>query len=405
MFTGIILIEKMFLAQKSFPKNTIFTLVFNFMYQLQFDKQQFLSENWQKKPLVIRNAFKDFVDPITAEELAGLACEEEVSSRIVLTSDSGWDVKHGPFENYEEYGENQWQLLVQAVNHWHPNVEPLVDAFRFLPDWRFDDLMASFATPDGGVGPHIDNYDVFIIQGAGQRKWKVGDKGEHKQRDNDPQSALVDDFEDIIDVTLNTGDILYIPPGYPHCGETLTVAMSYSVGFRAPSQQEMFTEVADYLLDNDAGLSRFTSSNETASKGLVGTSQQQGLIELINQISSSPENYQKMLGELLSRNRFELDLCEDEEIDRAELFQAMKDGAEIKRLGGIKILRLEKDNEQRLFVGGTSYALAGVSDEVLEYLSNEFTLTNKWLIAHKEQKFVISFIVELLQQGCLYFSE
>ncbi|MCL1079905.1 cupin domain-containing protein [Parashewanella spongiae] len=375
------------------------------MYHLQLDKQQFLSEYWQKKPCVIRSAFKDFIDPITAEELAGLACEEEVSSRIVLTSESGWDVKHGPFETYEEYGENRWQLLVQAVNHWHPNVEPLVEAFRFLPDWRFDDLMASFATPDGGVGPHIDNYDVFIIQGEGQRKWKVGNKGEHKQRDNDPQSALVEDFEAIIDVTLESGDILYIPPGYPHCGETLSVAMSYSVGFRAPSQQEMFTEVADYLLDNDIGLSRFTSADETANKGLIGENQQQGLMDLIGQITASPNHYHKMLGELLSRNRFELDLCPDEDITETEYLLAIEDGADIKRLGGIKILRLENDQEQRLFVGGNAYILAESSHESLKHLSNEFTLTNSWLHEHKTDPAINKFLIELLQQGCLYFSE
>ncbi|MGL5407962.1 MAG: cupin domain-containing protein, partial [Shewanella sp.] len=140
------------------------------MYTLKLDIPQFLQEYWQKKPLVIKGAFPQFADPISADELAGLACEEEISSRIVVTKDHDWEVIQGPFEDYDRYGESHWQLLVQAVNHWYPDSQPLVEALRFLPDWRFDDLMVSFATPQGGVGPHVDNYDVFIIQGEGERR-------------------------------------------------------------------------------------------------------------------------------------------------------------------------------------------------------------------------------------------
>ncbi|MBO6228462.1 MAG: cupin domain-containing protein, partial [Shewanella sp.] len=239
------------------------------MYTLNLDIAQFLSEYWQKKPLLIKKAFPQFEDPISADELAGLACEEEISSRIVVTKDDNWEVVQGPFEDYDSYGETRWQLLVQAVNHWYPDSQPLVEALRFLPDWRFDDLMASFATPSGGVGPHVDNYDVFIIQGEGERRWTVGDNTPQQRRGGNPNSPLVEDFTPIIDVVLEKGDMLYIPPGFPHCGETLTVAMSYSIGFRAPSQQELISEVADYLLDNNLGQQRFTSQTEPSSAGIV----------------------------------------------------------------------------------------------------------------------------------------
>lgn len=121
---------------------------------------------------------------------------------------ASWSLKRqlgsdqGPFEDYDSYGETHWQLLVQAVNHWYPDSQPLVEAFRFLPDWRFDDLMVSFATPSGGVGPHVDNYDVFIIQGEGERRWTVGANTPQQRRGGNPNSPLVEDFEPIIDVVL-----------------------------------------------------------------------------------------------------------------------------------------------------------------------------------------------------------
>ena len=303
------------------------------MYTLNLDIAQFLSEYWQKKPLLIKNAFPQFEDPISADELAGLACEEEISSRIVVTKDDNWEVVQGPFEDYDNYGETHWQLLVQAVNHWYPDSQPLVEALRFLPDWRFDDLMASFATPSGGVGPHVDNYDVFIIQGEGQRRWTVGDNTPQQRRGGNPNSPLVEDFTPIIDVVLEKGDMLYIPPGFPHCGETLTVAMSYSIGFRAPSQQELVSEVADYLLDNNLGQQRFTSKTEPSSAGIVSQDHQVGIMSLLSELSQDPNSYQIVLGKLLSQNRFELDLCEGEEAYSIEDLQdAFAQGAGLSRI-------------------------------------------------------------------------
>ncbi|WP_133407124.1 cupin domain-containing protein [Parashewanella tropica] len=375
------------------------------MISLNFDIQSFLKQHWQQKPIVIRNAIKDFEDPITADELAGLACEEEVSSRVVVTADNDWQIIQGPFEDYEQFGDQKWQLLVQAVNHWHPEIEPLVDAFRFIPDWRFDDVMVSFATPNGGVGPHIDNYDVFILQGEGQRAWKVGDRGNHQQRNGDKTTALVEDFEPIIEVTLNKGDILYIPPGYPHCGQTLTNAMSYSLGFRAPSQQELISEVADFLIDNNSGLQRFTSDNETCVAGSVDEAHQQKLMGLLSALCSQPKAYQPILGQLLSRNRFDLDVSPDENIDPEALVDAIQAGAVIQRIGGLKVLRLENDAEKRLFIDGEPYSLSTTDESVLGYLSENFLYENEWLLMNLDNTELQEFLVDILKMGYVYLSE
>lgn len=376
------------------------------MYTLNLDIAQFLSEYWQKKPLLIKKAFPQFEDPISADELAGLACEEEISSRIVVTKDNDWEVVQGPFEDYDSYGETHWQLLVQAVNHWYPDSQPLVEALRFLPDWRFDDLMASFATPSGGVGPHVDNYDVFIIQGEGERRWTVGDNTPQQRRGGNPNSPLVEDFTPIIDVVLEKGDMLYIPPGFPHCGETLTVAMSYSIGFRAPSQQELVSEVADYLLDNNLGQQRFTSQTEPSSAGIVSQDHQVGIMSLLSQLSQDPNSYQIVLGKLLSQNRFELDLCEGEEAYSIEDLQdAFAQGAGVNRIGGLKVLRLENDATPRLFINGDVHELLNTPADVIAQLSDNVSLNANEATEICKHEEVQALLLKLINQGFYYLSD
>lgn len=376
------------------------------MYTLNLDIAQFLSEYWQKKPLLIKKAFPKFEDPISADELAGLACEEEISSRIVVTKDDNWEVVQGPFEDYDSYGETHWQLLVQAVNHWYPDSQPLVEALRFLPDWRFDDLMASFATPSGGVGPHVDNYDVFIIQGEGERRWTVGDNIPQQRRGGNPNSPLVQDFTPIIDVVLEKGDMLYIPPGFPHCGETLTVAMSYSIGFRAPSQQELISEVADYLLDNNLGQQRFTSQTEPSSAGIVSQDHQVGIMSLLSQLSQDPNSYQIVLGKLLSQNRFELDLCEGEEAYSMEDLQdAFTQGAGVSRIGGLKVLRLENDATPRLFINGDVHELLNTPVDVIAQLSDNVSLSADEATEICQHEEVQALLLKLINQGFFYLSD
>ena len=144
-----------------------------------FTLEHFMEHYWQQKPVVIRHGFEQFEDLISPNDLAGLACEDEVESRRVFKTDGQWQAETGPFESYKRFGKTGWTLVVQAVNHWSPEVAELVQPFAFVPKWRFDDVMISYATPGSGVGPHIDLYDVFICQGSGRRHWRVGDRGEH----------------------------------------------------------------------------------------------------------------------------------------------------------------------------------------------------------------------------------
>lgn len=216
---------------------------------------QFLAEHWQKKPLLIRGAFVDFESPLSPDELAGLACEEGIEARLVEEhgAEKPWQVSHGPFDEatFARLPERDWTLLVQAVDHYVPDVSALLEAFDFLPRWRLDDIMVSYAPPGGSVGPHVDQYDVFLLQASGTRQWQLGGKV--------PDDATIIqgidlrilehfEIESDQDWLLEPGDMLYLPPGWAHHGVSRSDdCMTFSVGFRALSADESITSYADYL--------------------------------------------------------------------------------------------------------------------------------------------------------------
>lgn len=227
---------------------------------LKVDHAEFLRDYWQQRPLLIRGGLAQFEDPIAPELLAGLAMEEGVDARIIQRQAADWHVQHGPFEDYEEFGEADWTLLVQAVNEWFPDVQNLLLPFRFLPDWRVDDVMVSFATENGSVGAHLDQYDVFIIQGTGQRHWRVGERiaeAEEFCPHPDLKQLRNSDFEACIDAVLQPGDVLYIPAGCPHHGVALEPSLNYSIGFRAPNSAEWLAQLADQLLASEQNFPRY----------------------------------------------------------------------------------------------------------------------------------------------------
>lgn len=229
------------------------------LMQLQnFDAADFLARHWQKKPLFIKNPWQHWQNPITAQELAGLSCEDGVEARIITEKQGGnaniWTLEHGPFndESFAKIGQNRWTLLVQAVDQYVPQVSRLIAPFRFIPDWRIDDVMVSYAAENGGVGPHFDYYDVFLIQGAGTRKWQIGgmcdDNSPMADHDNLRQLA---EFEPVEEWICEPGDILYIPPGISHNGVAIgDDCMTYSIGFRAPSRSDLISHYCDAIIDD-----------------------------------------------------------------------------------------------------------------------------------------------------------
>jgi 50S ribosomal protein L16 3-hydroxylase len=222
------------------------------MQLTHFDVVTFLRDSWQRQPQLIRNPWKSWRNPLEPDELAGLACEEEVESRLIRRTRGGWEVEHGPIpeSRFNRLGKKQWTLLVQAVDHYVPDVAALIEPFRFVPNWRIDDVMVSYAADEGGTGPHFDQYDVFLIQGLGKRRWQVGslcDCATPLLPHDDLR--LLADFEACEEWILEPGDILYLPPRTAHNGVAVGGdCMTYSIGFRAPSRSELIAHWCDDLL-------------------------------------------------------------------------------------------------------------------------------------------------------------
>ena len=216
--------------------------------------QLFMKRHWQKKPLVVRQAISDFKPLLDRGELFELASREEVQARMVLQDPGklpGWRCKQGPFERraLPALKRPGWTLLVQGVDLHHDAVHDLMNQFRFVPDGRLDDLMISYATDGGGVGPHFDSYDVFLLQAQGSRRWRIGRQKDKTLQPGVPLKILAN-FEPEQEFVLEPGDMLYLPLLYAHDGIAMGECMTYSVGFRSPSRGELARELLQRLADD-----------------------------------------------------------------------------------------------------------------------------------------------------------
>ena len=214
--------------------------------------QRFLSDYWQKSPLLVRQALPGFTSPILPNELAGLACEPMVLSRLVLHSPRSdrWRVENGPIKEarFRRLPKSHWTLLVQDVDKWDPAVAELTSLLDFLPAWRQDDIMISYAVRGGSVGAHVDQYDVFLLQGLGRRRWRIDTRaGAPRAFRDDVELKLLQRFEPDQDWVLESGDLLYLPPNVPHHGVALDQCMTLSLGMRAPSATELILDLAESL--------------------------------------------------------------------------------------------------------------------------------------------------------------
>ncbi|GLX81813.1 cupin domain-containing protein [Thalassotalea eurytherma] len=371
--------------------------------------ETFLKEYWQKKPLLIKGGFKNFIDPLTPEELAGFSMEEEIESRIIAKGeDHMWSVEHGPFESFDDYGDKDWTLLVQATNNWSSETHDLLKPFRFMPNWRLDDVMVSFSTPNGGVGPHLDRYDVFIIQGQGKRHWRVGlpdDSLETLVPHEDLKQ--VSDFEAIIDVITESGDILYIPPNHPHDGIAVDNALNYSIGFQAPSSQELISTFADLMIDRDIGNSRYgdpkrkpTDKPEELTHSDI-VSLQNFMVEAIK----DRKLFNNFIGGYLTHNHHTLEIIEPEEQLSHQAFESLVASGDIiiKPVLGIKAL-YNCDNAS-LFVNGNKFVLGGDCVDLAKKIAQGHPLTAFDLESSLDSLNNVNLLTTLINMGYWYIDQ
>ncbi|MBQ4857457.1 cupin domain-containing protein [Pseudoalteromonas sp. MMG007] len=380
------------------------------MYQLKINnlsEQDFLTHFWQKKPLLIKQGFSNFNDPIEAEELAGLAMEQSIESRIVTNHNNDWQAHQGPFENFELLTEEHSTLLVQAVDHWHCEAAQLLEPFRFIPNWRIDDLMVSYSTPKGGVGPHLDQYDVFIIQGEGKRHWRVGlPDPTLKQFAQNKKLLQVEPFEAVIDCILEPGDILYIPPGCPHEGYAVENALNYSVGFRAPNQQDLLSSFADHIIDTESGQKRYTDHNLTLreSKGELTNLEVDKVKTLMGALLENDELFKQWLGNTLSQAKHEMDLAPlEDELSSDETTQLLNNESNVfERLGGVRAIYQILESTVLLSVNGENYELPTSDINAIKLLTDSSYFNSEDLMAHQPSLEFIKTFTTLVNEGIWY---
>ncbi|MDI5986979.1 cupin domain-containing protein [Halomonas sp. M4R5S39] len=325
---------------------------------------EFLRDFWQRKPLLIRGAFADFECPLDPDELAGLACEEGVEARLVEEhgADGPWQVRHGPFDErtFAKLPERAWTLLVQAVDHYVPEVGELLEHFDFLPRWRLDDIMISYASPGGSVGPHVDQYDVFLLQGSGTRRWQLGGR----VADDAPIIAGIDlrilerfAVEGDDDWVLEPGDMLYLPPAWAHHGVSQSDdCMTLSVGFRAPSADEAITSFADYLGEQLPASRRYADAGMAppADPAELDDAAVARMRALILDTLDDPAQMAQWFGRVMTQPKYVDQLVPAEApTDVEALVAALQDGEELLRSPGSRFAwRALDDDRATLFADG-----------------------------------------------------
>lgn len=273
-----------------------------------FDRETFIRDYWQKKPCLIRQAFADVVSPISPEELAGLACEEDVHSRLVMEKggSSPWQLRYGPFkeDDFLSLPDSHYSLLVSECEKWLPEFSDLLDSFRFLPKWRIDDVMISYAPAGGSVGPHIDEYDVFLLQIEGQRNWQYDTtRIDHPALIPDLELAILESFNAQQNEILEPGDMLYLPPGMAHHGVAVNGCMTCSIGFRAPTATEVFESFAMEIDKQELGTQRYRDPDLETNRhtGEITTVEIGNFRRMVENLLDQPDSlWVDSIGKLLS---------------------------------------------------------------------------------------------------------
>jgi len=347
---------------------------------------QFMRRHWQKKPLLVRQAIPQFQPPVLRADLFALAAQEGVESRLVQLVKGAWKLRHGPFSRraLPALQQPDWTLLVQGVDLHNDAVHALMQQFRFVPEARLDDLMISYASSGGGVGPHFDSYDVFLLQAHGKRRWRIGRQKDLTLRDGIPLKVLAQ-FEPEEEFVLEPGDMLYLPPRYAHDGIAEGECMTYSIGFRAPARAELAQELLVRLAE-DAGdvegnpvLYRDAAQEAVAQPAAIPAGLHGFAREALSKALAEPLVLERALGEYLTEPKasvwFEPGdtrvMLEGVRLDRKS--RMMYDAhhvfinGESYRAGGRDATLMRRLADQRQL---TARDLARASDDALELLSS-----------------------------------
>ncbi|MFN3621169.1 JmjC domain-containing protein [Sphingorhabdus sp.] len=374
-----------------------------------FDIDLFLREYWQKKPLLIRSPWGHWQNPLEPDELAGLACEEEVESRLICQSSSGWDMEQGPQgeERLAGLGESHWTLLVQAVDQHVPAVADLIAPFRFIPNWRIDDVMVSLAADEGGVGPHFDQYDVFLIQGLGRRRWQIGPHcdAETTLLPHDDLKLLAE-FEPLEEWVLEPGDILYVPPGIAHNGVAVGPdCMTYSVGFRAPSRSDLLGHFVDDVLESipDDDLYRDPDLKRQDNPGEISPEALARLQQMMLESLSDPVSFARWFGAFNSTPKYaDMDWRPEEPLEADDVRLAMSEGSPLLRNPASRMVFIANGTDAlTLFADGECFDCTGDLAELARNICAHDRIVLDSGLATTSA--AIDLVTQLCNMGCVAF--
>ena len=337
---------------------------------------QFLREYWHKKPLLIRQALPGFKALLPRETLFEMASREDIESRLVTHFKQQWQIEKGPFPQLPSPRKTHWTLLIQGVNLHDDTANALLNEFRFLPDARLDDLMISYATPSGGVGPHFDSYDVFLLQAHGKRRWRIGAQQDLSLVEGLPLKILRD-FQPEEEFVLEPGDMLYLPPHYAHDGIAEDECMTYSIGFRAPSYQEIGEAFLQFMMESIDLPGRYADPDLKPAKSPaeLSTAMVERVAKEMEKVRFTKEDITLFLGQYLSEPKPTLFFDSPQKPLSPARFHQQSKKYGVKLARKTKMLHCGKT----IFINGESYEVSGKDKIALAQLADERKLSAEML--------------------------
>jgi 50S ribosomal protein L16 3-hydroxylase len=368
---------------------------------------QFLADYWQKQPLLIRQAIPNFISPLSPNELAGLACDAQVESRLIMErgGEKPWQVRHGPFteQDFTQLPESYWTLLVQEVDRHVPEIADLIDKFNFIPSWRIDDLMISYAVPQGSVGPHTDSYDVFLLQAYGTRRWQIS--SQVSELLPDLELKILREFTPEQEWILAPGDLLYLPPGVAHYGVALDDCMTFSIGFLAPSHTDMLNDYVTFALEQLDENIRYSDPDLQLQNdfGEISAQAIEKIKQVIHSLPIDDMLIQQWFGRYVTQTRsaIQLDTPEIEYTVHSWLTEFQH--CHLRRAA--RMAFIHNPDNVILFIEGQAITLPKSKAALAALLTQQRDFTYQELKKFLNDNFVVKLLIEMTNDGFLYFYE
>ena len=339
--------------------------------------EQFLAEYWQKKPLLVRNAMPEVTGLLEPNDVMELALDENVTARLIKQKDrdpNQWSVKSSPLLKADfQKMPKLWTLLVQAVDHYSFDLSELWKKFPFIPQWRRDDIMVSYAPQGGSVGKHFDFYDVFLVQGYGQRRWQLGQmcSAETEFVPGQPLK-LLPEMDVNFDEVLAPGDLLYVPPGLSHYGVAEDDCLTFSFGFRMPNVSDMMDRVGDKFAENEVLRNPLTDiiRDQISAAGEVTANELEYLKSKIMEQLHNSNVLEDAIMSLMSEPKYPENIPEAEEIGTGDLEEALDQGYSIMLEPASRLLYTEEDDEILFWGNGEGLCISEAFAEKLKLIAN-----------------------------------